>query len=269
MPARRVALVAGAGAALLFVAATAFAPQQSSRVSLAPSMSARETSTLRFSGGQQRFDVSRCHRQMQPLSNNPYTSAPMQSRFVRANAEEDEDFEQRLNALQSAGRRMTKEDATLEKSSGKSGFSSSKSNPYEKKKYDFTGETVYFEGPPHRGDAVVNTVLGASLVWLPLTVAALTRAASINYVITDKRVSVVTKAPWAEEATRVDAPYDQIKKVQTVGRGIGLWGDMAVTMVDNNVLEFRSLGNYQEIEKYIRDRIPQREDNFEEDYQTY
>jgi len=188
-------------------------------------------------------------------------------RGLKACAEGEDDFERRLQAVQSAGRRMPKEGdfsgEKLEKPKQKS------SNSYQKKEYDFSDEKIYYEGPPHRGDAIVNTALGFSLVWLPLTVASLTRAASIKYVISDKRVSVITKAPWDSEETRVDAPFDQIKKVQSVGRGIGLWGDMAVTTLDNNVLEFRSLDNFREIEKYVEKLIPQKEDDFEEDYQTY
>eukprot|EP00465_Bigelowiella_longifila_P003690 CAMPEP_0185255306 /NCGR_PEP_ID=MMETSP1359-20130426/4313_1 /TAXON_ID=552665 /ORGANISM="Bigelowiella longifila, Strain CCMP242" /LENGTH=218 /DNA_ID=CAMNT_0027839077 /DNA_START=98 /DNA_END=754 /DNA_ORIENTATION=+ len=187
-------------------------------------------------------------------------------RGLTACAEGEDDFERRLQAVQSAGRRMPKEGAS---SGEKLEKPKESSNPYQKKAYDFADEKVYFEGPPHRGDAIVNTALGFSLVWLPLTVASLTRAASIKYIITDKRVSVITKAPWDSEETRIDAPYDQIKKVQSVGRGIGLWGDMAVTTVDNNVLEFRSLDNFREVEKYVENLIPKKEDDFEEDYQTY
>eukprot|EP00469_Lotharella_globosa_P012589 CAMPEP_0167788608 /NCGR_PEP_ID=MMETSP0111_2-20121227/10143_1 /TAXON_ID=91324 /ORGANISM="Lotharella globosa, Strain CCCM811" /LENGTH=206 /DNA_ID=CAMNT_0007680521 /DNA_START=304 /DNA_END=924 /DNA_ORIENTATION=+ len=192
-----------------------------------------------------------------------------QRQALRVCAEED-DFEKRMDKISSAGRRMTgTENVATEKP--KAASFSKKSNPYEKKTYDFSNEKTFYEGPPHRGDAVVNTVLGASLVWLPLTVASLTRAVSINYVITDQRVSVITKAPWAENATRIDAPYDQIKKVESVPRGIGLWGDMAVTTVDNNVLEFRSLDNFREIQKYVRENMPQQDnDDFgEEDYVSY
>jgi len=47
--------------------------------------------------------------------------------------------------------------------------------------YDYTGETVFYEGPPHRGDLALNLALGASLIWLPLTFAAIGRAAFVNY----------------------------------------------------------------------------------------
>lgn len=63
-------------------------------------------------------------------------------------------------------------------------------------KYDFSGEVVHWEGPPHRGDIAVNVALGTTLLWLPLTVASITRGAFVNYCFTDKRLSVITTAPW-------------------------------------------------------------------------
>ena len=38
--------------------------------------------------------------------------------------------------------------------------------------YDYTGETLYFESGPHAGDVAVNVALGATLIWLPLSLAA-------------------------------------------------------------------------------------------------
>ena len=68
-----------------------------------------------------------------------------------------------------------------------------------KPKYDFSGEQLHFESPPHRGDLAANIALGATLLWLPLTIAAVTRAAFVKYRFTDKRISVITSAPWKSE----------------------------------------------------------------------
>lgn len=35
-----------------------------------------------------------------------------------------------------------------------------------KKVYDYTGETVFYEGKPSAGDLAVNVALGATLLWL-------------------------------------------------------------------------------------------------------
>lgn len=45
--------------------------------------------------------------------------------------------------------------------------------------------------------------------------------------------------PAAEE--QLDAAYQEVSDVQTVGRGVGLWGDMVVTLRNNNKIEMRSL----------------------------
>jgi hypothetical protein len=63
-------------------------------------------------------------------------------------------------------------------------------------KYDFEGEQLHWEGTPHRGDLVTNLALGATLLWLPLTAAAVGRGAFMKFRFTDKRVSVITSAPW-------------------------------------------------------------------------
>ena len=37
---------------------------------------------------------------------------------------------------------------------------------------DLEGEVELYSGPPSRGDLAVNLALGATLLWLPLTLAA-------------------------------------------------------------------------------------------------
>jgi hypothetical protein len=41
--------------------------------------------------------------------------------------------------------------------------------------------------------------LGATLVAIPLTIGAVARSAFVKYKFTDKRVSVITAAPWESE----------------------------------------------------------------------
>jgi hypothetical protein len=68
-----------------------------------------------------------------------------------------------------------------------------------KKQVDWGKEEVFFESAPHRGDLAVNIALGATLVWLPLSIAAIGRGAFVKYRFTDKRISVITSAPWKSE----------------------------------------------------------------------
>ncbi|CAL5222885.1 g5313 [Coccomyxa viridis] len=119
-------------------------------------------------------------------------------------------------------------------------------------KYDFSREQIHWEGPPHRGDIAVNLALGTTLLWLPLTIASVTRGAFVNFIFSDKRLSVITTAPWKTE--RLDAAYQEIKDVKTVGRGIGLWGDMVVTLRNNDKIELRSLPKFLELKEYILKR---------------
>jgi hypothetical protein len=51
--------------------------------------------------------------------------------------------------------------------------------------------------PP--GDLAFNLALGTTLVALPLTIGAVARTAFVKYRFTDKRVSVITSAPWESE----------------------------------------------------------------------
>ena len=53
----------------------------------------------------------------------------------------------------------------------------------------------------------------------------------------------------AEE--QLDAPYQEIKDVVTVGRGLGFWGDMVVTLKNNDKIEMRSLPKFKEVRDYV------------------
>ena len=69
--------------------------------------------------------------------------------------------------------------------------------PVKKKaEYDYTTEQLHWEGPPHRGDLALNLALAPTLLWLPLTFAAIGRAAFMQYRFTDLRLSVTSTAPW-------------------------------------------------------------------------
>ncbi|MEN9218596.1 MAG: PH domain-containing protein [Gloeomargarita sp. DG02_5_bins_242] len=113
-------------------------------------------------------------------------------------------------------------------------------------------EEVIFEGGPHRGDLILNLVLGLTLVWLPLTIGAMTRALWLRYRITDRRVTVT--GGWLGR-NRSDIIYSEMAKVVTIPRGFGLWGDMVITLKDGKRLELRSLPRFRELADYIIGRI--------------
>jgi hypothetical protein len=61
---------------------------------------------------------------------------------------------------------------------------------------DYTNEELHFESGPHLGDLGVNVAAAITLIWLPLTIAAIGRAAFVKYKFTNMRLSVITTAPW-------------------------------------------------------------------------
>lgn len=108
-----------------------------------------------------------------------------------------------------------------------------------KPKYDFTDETIHYEGKPAKADLYLNLALGTTLLWLPLTFAAVGRALFVNYKFTDKRFIVTTAAPWSTETTQV--AYQEVKDVITIGRALGAWGDLLVTLRNEDKVEMRSV----------------------------
>jgi hypothetical protein len=108
-------------------------------------------------------------------------------------------------------------------------------------------EEVYFEGPPHIGDLIINILLGFTIICLPLTVGAIVRALWLRYRITDRRISVT--GGWMGR-DRSDIIYSEVVKVVRVPRG-----DMVVTLRDGSRLELRAVPRFREVYDYINERI--------------
>ncbi|MEO1068933.1 MAG: PH domain-containing protein [Cyanobacteria bacterium J06638_6] len=113
-------------------------------------------------------------------------------------------------------------------------------------------EDVYYEGGPHIGDLIINILLGFTIICLPLTVGAITRALWLRYRITSRRISVT--GGWMGRE-RTDLIYNEVSKIVTVPRGLGLWGDMVVTLKDGSRLELRAMPRFREVYDYINERI--------------
>ncbi|GAB2297238.1 hypothetical protein Dimus_031350 [Dionaea muscipula] len=108
-------------------------------------------------------------------------------------------------------------------------------------------ETVFFDGGAHYGDLVANLIFGFTLLWLPLTVAAVSRAFFLRYRFTNLRVTVISG--WTGQ-DRSDFSYDVVKDVQVVPRFIGEWGDIVITLKDGTKVDLRSVPKFREIAKY-------------------
>ncbi|EKQ69447.1 hypothetical protein OsccyDRAFT_2075 [Leptolyngbyaceae cyanobacterium JSC-12] len=113
-------------------------------------------------------------------------------------------------------------------------------------------EDVFYEGGPHIGDLIVNILLGFTVICIPLTIGAIVRALWLRYRITNRRISVT--GGWMGR-DRSDIVYSEIKKVVTVPRGLGAWGDMVITLKDGSRLELRAIPKFREIYDYITQRI--------------
>jgi hypothetical protein len=113
-------------------------------------------------------------------------------------------------------------------------------------------ETTYYEGGPHIGDLVINILLGFTVIFLPLTVGAIVRAIWLRYKITDRRISVT--GGWMGK-DRTDIVYGEIAKMIKMPRGIGLWGDIVITLNDRSRLELRAMPNFREVYDYMAERV--------------
>ncbi|NDJ18664.1 PH domain-containing protein [Myxacorys almedinensis] len=116
-------------------------------------------------------------------------------------------------------------------------------------------EEVYYEGGPHIGDLIINVLLAFTVICIPLTVGAITRALWLRYRITDRRISVT--GGWMGR-DRSDIIYSEIAKVVTVPRGLGAWGDMVLTLKDGSRLEMRSVPNFRTVYDYINQHLSER-----------
>ena len=120
-------------------------------------------------------------------------------------------------------------------------------------------EEVYFEGGPHIGDLIINILIGLSVIGLPLTVGAIVRALWLRFRITDRRISVT--GGWMGR-DRTDVIYSEIVKIVKVPRGIGLWGDMVITLRNGTRLELRAIPKFREIYDYINEKVAAKNPNY-------
>lgn len=109
-------------------------------------------------------------------------------------------------------------------------------------------ETTYLESGPHIGDLIINILLAFTIICLPLTIGAIVRALWLRYRITDRRVTVT--GGWMGR-DRTDIIYNEIVRVAKIPRGIGLWGDLVITLKDKSRLEMRAVPNFREVYDYI------------------
>lgn len=116
-------------------------------------------------------------------------------------------------------------------------------------------EDVFYEGGPHIGDLIFNILLGFTIIALPLTFGALARALWLRYRITDRRISIT--GGW-QGRDRTDIIYSEVAQIRKVPRGLGMWGDIVVTLKDGSRLEMRAIPQFREIYDYIAEKTAQK-----------
>jgi len=120
-------------------------------------------------------------------------------------------------------------------------------------------EEVYFEGGPHIGDLILNILIGFTIVGIPLTIGAIVRALWLRFRISDRRISVT--GGWRGQE-RTDVIYSEIVNIIKVPRGIGLWGDMVLTLRDGSRLELRAIPKFRELYDYIEEKVADRNPSY-------
>ncbi|MGB3693199.1 MAG: PH domain-containing protein [Spirulinaceae cyanobacterium] len=112
-------------------------------------------------------------------------------------------------------------------------------------------EETFYEGGPHVGDLIIGILLGFTVICLPLTVGAIVRALWLRYRITNRRISITG---GFKSRDRTDIIYSEIIKIVKVARGVGLWGDIVVTLRDKSRLEMRAVPNHRAVYDYIAEK---------------
>lgn len=112
-------------------------------------------------------------------------------------------------------------------------------------------EDVYFEGGPHIGELILGLLLGLTVICLPITAGAVVRALWLRYRITNRRITVT--GGWLGR-DRTDLIYSEVAQVVSVSRGIGLWGDMVITLKDGSKLELKAVPKFRDIAAYIKEK---------------
>lgn len=117
-------------------------------------------------------------------------------------------------------------------------------------------EEVFYEGGPHKGDLILNVLIGLTLVGLPLAVGAIVRALWLRFRITNRRITVT--GGW-QGRERSEIIYSEIADLVSIPRGLGFWGDICLILKDRSRLEMRSVPNYRAVVEFIKTQMAEKQ----------
>jgi hypothetical protein len=114
-------------------------------------------------------------------------------------------------------------------------------------------ETIFYEGNGSDVETILSVLLGATLVYLPLTMASLGRRLWMKYKFTDRRIIVEINSPLVKRTDVIE--YPDIKEVRTAPRAFGAWGDMVIFLKNGSRLEILGLERIDELRDYVEGKI--------------
>jgi hypothetical protein len=110
-------------------------------------------------------------------------------------------------------------------------------------------EEIFYEGRGAPAELVISLLLGATLLYLPLTAQSIGRRLWISYKFTNKRLIVSNTSPLFGKDVQV--LYSNLREVRAAPRAFGLWGDMVFFLKDGSRLELLGVEDHRKLKGYI------------------
>lgn len=118
--------------------------------------------------------------------------------------------------------------------------------------FDAPEEVLFLETNGAPASLAFNLLMAGTIIYIPLSIAALGRAAWINIRFTNKRVEIVNTSPLFKGTQQV--AYSQIKEVRSAPRAFDLWGDVVLFLKGGGTVELTGLPRHREIVAHVRAR---------------
>ncbi len=119
-------------------------------------------------------------------------------------------------------------------------------------------EEIIYEGRPHIGNLIVNTLMLVTVIWFPFWLGAVFSYAFTRYRFTNRRVTV--EGGWLGK-NRTDLIYREIQEVReipaTIAGSFMGYGVLLILLKDGSKLELNAVPKFREIGEYIRSRSNQ------------